>query len=123
MNCGKKDASPEYKSRQHIISTMGTRVERLVAFNSLYENTFVDGALSSKVKRLIALAMVIAQGREENISHQVGEALRSGASRDEIREAVTVSVLTSGTASLPAGIEALASVAEFEARELVSSDR
>ncbi len=122
MNSEKETAAQQDRLRQHIISTLGTRVERLVALYSLYENAFTDGALSSRVKHLIALAMVIAHGKDVNISHEVGEAVKSGASRDEIREAVTVAVLTAGITSLPAGIEALASAAQFEAKEMAYSD-
>ena len=121
MICGKNTESQQDELRHHAINILGTKVQHLVAFFDLYQDAFTDGALSRKVKHLIALAMVIAERSDENISHQVGEALRSGASRDEIREAVTVAVLTAGAPSLLAGVEALASIAQFEAKEMMSS--
>ncbi len=111
MVCGTELLPQLDESRHQGISTLEPKVHRVAAFVDQYENAFTDGALSSKVKRLIALAMTIAQNSDENISHHMGEALRSGASGDEIREAVTVAVLT----------QALASVGQFEAKEMMSS--
>jgi len=118
---GKEIVSQQDERRRQVISALSTNAPRLAAFLNLYQSAFIDGTLSSKVKHLIALATVVAQRSDENISYHVGEALRSGASRDEIREAVTVAVLTAGTPSLLAGMEALASVAEFEGKEMISS--
>ena len=88
---------------------------------SLYENAFVQGALSSNVKHLIALAMAVGERTSENITYHVTEALRAGASHDEIKEAVTVAVLIAGVPSLLSGVEALASMMQYEAQKMISS--
>jgi alkylhydroperoxidase/carboxymuconolactone decarboxylase family protein YurZ len=119
----KEVASQQDEFRQHIISALETKVQRLAAFFNLHENAFIDGTLSRKFKHLIALAAAIAQRSDENISHQIAEALRSGATREEISEAVTVAVLTATIPSLVAGVGALASAAEFEGKEMSSSQR
>jgi alkylhydroperoxidase/carboxymuconolactone decarboxylase family protein YurZ len=117
----KEVASQQDELRQHIINALETKVQRLAALFNLHENAFTEGALGTKFKHLIALAVAVAQRSEENILHQVAEALQSGASRDEIKEAVTVAVLTTAIPSLVAGVEALASATEFEGKHLVLS--
>lgn len=55
-----------------------------------------DGALTSKTKRLIALALAIANGCEWCIALHVKGLLDSGATKDEIIEACFVAVLMAG---------------------------
>jgi len=55
-----------------------------------------DGALSSKVKRLIALALAVANGCEWCIALHVKGSLDAGATKDEIIEACFVSALMAG---------------------------
>lgn len=58
-----------------------------------------DGALSTKVKRLIALAVAIHAGCEICIVGQTMMALERGATRDEILEAIEVAALMGGNTS------------------------
>lgn len=55
-----------------------------------------DGALSSKTKRLIALALAVANGCEWCIALHVKGSLDDGATKDEIIEACFVAVLMAG---------------------------
>ena len=121
MNNGNDDRPVKDDLRHQVATALGADVQRLFVFFSLYENAFVQGALTSNVKHLIALAMAIGERASENITYHVNAALRAGSSRDEIREAVTVAVLVAGVPSLLAGAEALAAVAQFEARKMTSS--
>lgn len=106
---------------QQLASSFGVDVQRLFVFFSLYENAFVQGALSDKVKHLIALAIGISERASETIAYHMNEALQVGASREEIRESVTVAVLLAGVPSLISGAEALATLARLEAEQLTSS--
>jgi len=65
--------------------------------------------------------MAIGERSHETITYHVREALQAGASRDEISEAVTVAVFMAGVPSLLAGVEALASVTQFEAEKVICS--
>ncbi len=69
---------------------------------SIYANfrkaVYQDGALSSKVKRLIALAAGLQSGCTRCIQGQTRDALSAGATKEEILEAVSVAVVMGGTA-------------------------
>jgi AhpD family alkylhydroperoxidase len=121
MNNGNADLSKKDGLRQQVANAFGPDMQRLLVYFSLYENSFVEGALPSSVKHLIALAMTVGQRSCEGITYHTNEALRAGASRDQIREAVTVAVLVGGAPSLPAGAEALATAARFDASKMTSA--
>ncbi len=121
MNNGNADLSKKVDLRQQVASAFGPDMQRLLVYFSLYENAFVEGALPSSIKHLIALAMTVGQRNCEGITYHTNEALRAGATRDEIREAVTVAVLVGGARSLLAGAEALATAARFEASKMTSA--
>jgi len=56
-----------------------------------------DGALSPKVKRLIALGVALRAGCVECIIPQTRRAVEAGATKDEVLEAVAVAISMSGT--------------------------
>jgi alkylhydroperoxidase/carboxymuconolactone decarboxylase family protein YurZ len=97
--------------RNQLASAFGADVQRLLVFFSLNE--------TSNPKHLIALAISIAERTSENITYNLYQALRAGASRDEIREAITVAVLSAGI-SLLSGVETLASGTQYEAQKTTS---
>ncbi len=121
MNNGNENRPQKDDLRQLLAKAFGADVQRLLVFFSLYENAFVQGALPGKVKHLIALAMAIGGRISESITYHVNEALQAGASRDEIRETVTVAVLVAGVPSLLSGVEALAAITQYEAQKMISS--
>ncbi|MFB3902054.1 MAG: carboxymuconolactone decarboxylase family protein [Acidobacteriota bacterium] len=115
------DSSIKDSLRQQVANAVGPDTQRLLVYFSLCENAFVEGALPTKVKHLIALALAVGQRSSEGITHHASEALRAGATRDQVREAVTVAVLVGGTPSLLAGAEALTAVARLEAQNAGSA--
>jgi AhpD family alkylhydroperoxidase len=68
------------------------------AFASFRKTVYQDGALSLKVKRLIALACGLQAGCTRSIQGQTKDAVEAGATRDEIFEAVSVAIVMGGTA-------------------------
>ena len=92
--------------------------ERLVltttVFGQLQEKTLEDGALSAKIKELIALGIAIAVRCDGCISFQVHDALKAGASRQEIAETIGVAILMGGKPSVMYGCEALEALEQFE---------
>jgi alkylhydroperoxidase/carboxymuconolactone decarboxylase family protein YurZ len=121
MRCEEKNGSQQDDFRNQLANTLGADVGRLCAYFNLFENTFVQGALTTKVKRLIALAMAIGERNPETVSYSVHEAMDAGASGQEISEVVTVAVLLAGIPSLLAGLEASASVRQTEAARMLSA--
>ena len=70
------------------------------AYTALRDETYKDGALSHKVKRLIALGIALRAGCTGCILHQTKVAVEAGASKAEVMEAVSVAVAMSGSTAL-----------------------
>ena len=66
------------------------------AFRGLMESAGKDGALDSKTKELMALAVGIAVHCEGCINYHTREAIRKGASREEVAETAAVAIEMGG---------------------------
>jgi len=120
MTDGIRNISDKNRLRQ-LAGALGADIQRLFVFFNLYENALDQGVLTNKIKQLIALAMAVGNRSNEAISYHVNAALEAGASRDEIRETVSVAVLMGGVPSILSGAEAMATVSRVEAQKLTSS--
>lgn len=87
----------------------------MAGFGQLHEKALADGALSTKVKELIALAIGITVRCDGCISYHVHDSLRAGATREEIMETIGVAILMGGGPSMVYGAEALEALDQFEA--------
>jgi AhpD family alkylhydroperoxidase len=67
------------------------------AVRSLSAEVYKDGALSCKVKRLMALSLALGAGCRNCILAQTKNALENGATKDEILETLSVVVSMRGT--------------------------
>ncbi len=72
----------------------------MVPESAKWEIVYKDGALSSKVKRLIALGIALRVGCTNCILGQTMRALEAGATKDEILETLSVEVAMSGTTGI-----------------------
>ena len=70
----------------------------MAVYTTFRKEVYKDGALSQKVKRLIALAAGLQAGCTRCIQGQTKDALGAGATKEEILEAVAVAVVMGGTA-------------------------
>jgi AhpD family alkylhydroperoxidase len=84
-------------------------------FAQLHKQAVADGALTAKVKELIALAIAVAVRCEGCIAFHTHDAVKAGASRQEVLEAIGVAVLMGGGPSVMSGAEALAALDQFQA--------
>lgn len=84
-------------------------------FADLHRAALADGALSAKHKELMALAISIAVRCEGCVGFHVHDALRAGASRPEIEEAIGVAILMAGGPGAVYGADAHEALAQFEA--------
>ena len=66
------------------------------AFGALAKETLKDGALSTKTKELIAVALSVGAQCDVCITSHVQNAVKAGVTREEIAEAVGVAVLMGG---------------------------
>lgn len=72
--------------------------EAMAAYSTFRKGVYRDGALSLKVKRLIALAAGLQAGCTRCIQGQTKDAVAAGATKDEVLEAVSVAIVMGGTA-------------------------
>jgi len=68
---------------------------------------YKDGALTTKVKRLIALAIALRAGCTNCILAQTERALEAGATKDELLETLSVEVVMSGTTGIAESLRVL----------------
>lgn len=87
------------------------------AFGALMAATAgTEGALSVKVKELIALAIAITVRCDGCIAHHVKAVIKAGASREELVETIGVAQLMGGGPSTVYGIEALQAYDQLSAK-------
>jgi AhpD family alkylhydroperoxidase len=67
------------------------------AYEELPQRVYGDGALSGKVKRLMAMTAATVHGCRACILYQADEALKLGATKAEILECIGVAVSLGGT--------------------------
>ncbi len=70
------------------------------AQNAMTDEAYKDGALSRKVKRLIALATALRAGCTVCILAQTKRAIEAGAIKDEVLETIGVAMTMSGTTGM-----------------------
>ena len=73
--------------------------EVMAAYSAFRKGVYRDGALSLKVKRLIALALGLQAGCTRCTIGQTKDAVATGATKAEVLEAVSVAIVMGGTAA------------------------
>lgn len=86
----------------------------LSGFSSLASAATKDGALSMKMKELIALALGVAAHCDGCIGFHTKKLAQLGASREELSEALGIAVYMGGGPSLMYAAEALEAYKQFE---------
>lgn len=105
-----------YEHMRALMGQLGTEIpDTMGAFSRLHHAAGSDGVLSAKVKELIALGIAITVRCDGCIAFHVHDAIKAGANRAEITEAIGVAVLMGGGPSVMYGCEALEALAQFEA--------
>lgn len=89
--------------------------EPMSTFAQLYQQTMSESALSAKLKELIALGIAVCTLNEDGVASHVYAAMRAGATRKEILDALGVAMLMGGE---PANITACAAFAALEQFEI-----
>jgi len=84
-----------------------------VAFGDLARAATEAGALDTKTKELLAVAIGIAKQCEDCIGFHVKAAVIAGATRDEISDTIGICVYMGGGPSLMYGAKALAAFDQF----------
>ena len=82
---------------------------------------WAHGALSAKVKELMALAVSIAVGCEGCIAYYTHDTIQAGATRAELLETISVGVMMAGGPGTIYAAHALEAVDQFLAESLLVS--
>jgi AhpD family alkylhydroperoxidase len=88
--------------------------DTMAGFGELHANAVSKGALDTKTKELMALSIAIAVHCNGCIAFHVHDALKAGASREEIVETIGVAILMGGGPAMVYGCEALEALDQFE---------
>jgi AhpD family alkylhydroperoxidase len=79
----------------------------MAPMGAVLDAVYKDGALSTKVKRLMSLAIALKGGTTNCILAQTMLALETGASKEEILETLSVVVAMNGTAGVAESLRVL----------------
>lgn len=93
----------------------------MTGFARLHKKAVEDGALSAKMKEMMALAVSIAVGCEGCIAYHTHDAITAGATRAELLETIGVGVMMSGGPGTIYAAHALDAVDQFLAESLTVS--
>ena len=85
----------------------------MTPYSQLVKSVSEDGALTSKVKELMAFSISIAIRCEDCIVFHLRAALNHGASREDVVEAISVAIEMGGGPSVVYGGRAYAALAEL----------
>ncbi|MGD9965750.1 MAG: carboxymuconolactone decarboxylase family protein [Hyphomonadaceae bacterium] len=88
--------------------------EAFTAFGALSRAAQAEGVLDGRTKELLALAISVAIRCDACIAYHARGALRAGASRQEVAEALGVAIQMGGGPSVNYGSHALRAYDEFE---------
>lgn len=80
---------------------------------AMLDEVYKDGALSSKVKRLISLAVALRAGCTNCILAQTKRALETEATKDEILETLSVAVAMSGNTGVAESLRVVELLSEL----------
>ena len=87
----------------------------MAGFGKLHRAAVTEGVLSSKVKELMAVAIAVSSRCDGCIAFHVRDAVKAGATRDELAVTVGVAVLMGGGPAAIYGVEAMTALDQFEA--------
>ncbi len=116
-----KDEYPLFYEHLQKLSAKLARELRgpMSAFAQLNGATTAPGALNAKIKQLIALGIGITARCEGCIAYHVHDAIRAGATRQEILETLGISIMMGGGPAVVYACEALEALEQFASSGLV----
>lgn len=110
-----KDGYPEYyRHLKGLIRKLGKELPGPTrGFAELHKAAVGEGVLAPKTKELIAFGIATMSGCDGCIAYHAHDAIRAGATREELVEAIGVALMMGGGPTLMYGAEALRAVDEF----------
>lgn len=102
-----------YNGLNSLLKDLGQEIPAVKNARNAFNVFFEEGEISRKNKELMALAISISTDCDQCVALHVRNALRHGASKKEIGEAIGVSIAMSGGPAFFTGSEALAATKQF----------
>ncbi|WP_178861576.1 carboxymuconolactone decarboxylase family protein [Thiomicrorhabdus cannonii] len=110
-----KDFPAHYQELNTWMEKLGAAIPgAMQGFGALHQASTQSGALDAKTKELIALGIAITVRCDGCISFHVHDAIKAGASEQEIAETISVAILMGGGPSVVYGIEALQAFKQYQ---------
>jgi AhpD family alkylhydroperoxidase len=117
---GNETYPEKYHRLQSLVGKLSSEIPGSIkGFSQLHQHSLQNGVLPRKMKELMALSISITSPCTGCIAYHVHDALKAGASREEILEAIGVSVMMAGGPGLIYGCEALEALNQFEAGNII----
>ncbi|AKH21859.1 carboxymuconolactone decarboxylase family protein [Sedimenticola thiotaurini] len=114
-----KNFPEHYKEINEWMKKLGMDIpEVMQGFGMLHKSATKPGALDGKTKELIALGIAVTVRCDGCITFHVHDALKAGASKQEIAETVAVAILMGGGPSVMYGVEAMQALSQYEEQGL-----
>ena len=114
----KTDYVEMHKTLEDRLAQLGSEIPGpMSGFARLHKKAVEEGALSSKVKEMMALAISIVVGCEGCIAYHIHDAVAAGATRQELLETIGVGILMGGGPGSIYGAHALDAVEKFLPKE------
>ena len=93
-------------------------IDFMEAYNNLYKRSLTPGkALPVKTRELIAIAILAFRGREGGVYEHMKRALRHGATKQELLEAIQTMIIPGGAPTFNVGLSALAKIEEEDKKK------
>lgn len=106
---------------QHLeerLAQLGSEIPSpMTGFARLHKKAVADGALSRKVKEMMALAISIAVGCEGCIAYHTHDAVEAGATRAELLETIGVGLMMGGGPGSIYATYALEAIEQFNPKD------
>ncbi len=110
------DYSLEHQHLEQRLEQLGKELPGpMTGFARLHRKAMEDGALPAKVKEMMGLAISIVVGCEGCIAYHVHDALKAGATRQELLETIAVGLLMGGGPGSIYSAHALDAIDQFTA--------
>ena len=111
------DYIKQYQYWKRLLKELEDKAPDTVAgFESLSRHAKTDGALTARTKELIALALTVESADRPAISQAIHNVVDSGASDEEIVEAIEVAVMMGGRLTLIHACDALEALKQFRGK-------
>ena len=111
------DFPGKFHDLQILLGKMSRELRGTTAgFAHLHKEATAAGTLGTKVKELMALAIAVAIHCEDCIAYHVHDAVKAGATRNEVLETLGVAIMMGGGPALMYACEAFDALQQYESQ-------